>query len=303
MRLSNTNLSLYKSFLAVFESGSTQAASRVLHIGQTAVSRNIKSLESELNTKLFIAHPRGLKPTRVATDIYPHIKKAMFEISYAEDLLANDAELQATTLRIGCKSFVASYILLDFLCEFKEKYPQIKLEIVTRKRAELFGMAEIHDLDVVVDMAKTHRDDNMIVRKLADLPLTFFASRDFVKQNGLGTTLTMENLMDLPLVFIDSKTFISEELSKHLGVELKPAIEAGTSELLFALVNRGMGVGYDVKECLAHANVDNLVALGFERELPTTPLNVMVSKMGASMATRVFVEELVKFAEEKKKSL
>ena len=54
MYKSNTNFNLYKTFYDVVICGSISKAANMNYTSQPAISRSIKTLENELNTKLFI---------------------------------------------------------------------------------------------------------------------------------------------------------------------------------------------------------------------------------------------------------
>ena len=54
------DLDLYKIFYIVAEEGNITKASEKLHISQPAVTKQIKNLENQLNTPLFIRTKRGV---------------------------------------------------------------------------------------------------------------------------------------------------------------------------------------------------------------------------------------------------
>src|SRR6266702_6107657 len=62
----------FRSFLAVFETGSLSAAARALGLTQPTLGRQIAELEKNLGTALFIRSQRGLIPTDAARDMARH---------------------------------------------------------------------------------------------------------------------------------------------------------------------------------------------------------------------------------------
>ncbi|MEV7203083.1 LysR family transcriptional regulator [Streptomyces griseoluteus] len=71
------DLSLLRTFLAAYRSGSLTAAARQLDLSQPTVTAQMKSLEKQLGLQLFRRLPRGIAPTSVAdelaVEIAPHV--------------------------------------------------------------------------------------------------------------------------------------------------------------------------------------------------------------------------------------
>ena len=60
---SNITLRQFRYFIAVAESGSVAAASRMLAIAQSAVTKSMQELEDELGARLFERGSRGIQLT------------------------------------------------------------------------------------------------------------------------------------------------------------------------------------------------------------------------------------------------
>ena len=69
MANSDTDWSLYRSFLAVMREGSLSAAARALGTTQPSVGRHVAALEAALGVPLFTRSPEGLKPTPTALSL------------------------------------------------------------------------------------------------------------------------------------------------------------------------------------------------------------------------------------------
>lgn len=76
-----------KAFYTVSQVGSISKASQILHISQSALSRQIQNLESRLKTLLFKRHKKGVLLTEAGKILFKTAEKVMKEISMAESLI------------------------------------------------------------------------------------------------------------------------------------------------------------------------------------------------------------------------
>jgi len=78
------SLSQIQYFLAVAEEGHVGRAARGLRIAQPAVSRQIRRLEDELGTALFVRTPRGMTLSSPGELFLKHARAILGAISAAE---------------------------------------------------------------------------------------------------------------------------------------------------------------------------------------------------------------------------
>ena len=90
-----------ETFLRVADAGSFNKAAEELFITPPAVIKQITSLESSLDLKLFIRSPRGLQLTEAGKSIY---RDAQYIIQYCKDSVVrakNAAQEGDKAIRIG----------------------------------------------------------------------------------------------------------------------------------------------------------------------------------------------------------
>ena len=78
-----------KIFHAVAEAGSFTSATVILNISQSAISRQIQSLEEDLNVKLFERHARGLTLTENGEYVYKTAREVIGKLKEVERSLGD----------------------------------------------------------------------------------------------------------------------------------------------------------------------------------------------------------------------
>ena len=192
---------LYRSFLAVVDSGSLSGAARDLGLAQPTVARHIEALEAALGGgPLFTRSGAGLRPTRAAHVIAP-IARAM--ASSAEALVrtaAGDAEQERGVVRITASQIVGSEILPPLLRDFHEAHPGIAIELALTNTVEDLLR---RDADIAVRMSQPTQEA-LLARKIGSARLAFFAHRRYVERHGLPTSF--DDLLAHSVIGFDRST-------------------------------------------------------------------------------------------------
>jgi len=178
--------SLYRSFLAVFRTGSLSAAARALRTTQPTVGRHIAALEKSLGAKaLFTRSQSGLLPTEVARELLPHAEA----MASAADALVRAASARshevAGAIRISASDVVGAEVLPAILADFRRQHPRVELELgLTNQTVDLLR----RDADIAVRMVKPDQKA-LVARKAGVISLCFHATREYLDRNGTPKTL------------------------------------------------------------------------------------------------------------------
>ena len=89
---SHITLRQFRYFVAVAESGSVAAASRMLNIAQSAVTKSLQELEEELGQRLFERNSRGMLMTPQGHRFLASARKVIGAVAEATRLHSAGAE-------------------------------------------------------------------------------------------------------------------------------------------------------------------------------------------------------------------
>lgn len=129
MDISRLPLNALRAFEAAARLGSLTKAGMELHVGQTAISHQIKLLEKDLGVPLFERLPRGIALTEEAQALLPVLTDALRRVS--EKLHQMRAGGTAEMITIGVLGSFALGWLLPRLQDFAQLHPNIDVRIKT----------------------------------------------------------------------------------------------------------------------------------------------------------------------------
>jgi DNA-binding transcriptional LysR family regulator len=231
---------LWRSFLAVVETGSLSSAARRLGIAQPTVGRHVEALEAALGgAPLFTRSPGGLRPTRIATNLTPHARAMAAAADTLVRTASGDAEGASGVVRLTASEIVAAEVLPPILTSFREAQPRIDIELVASNRLEDLLR---RDVDIAVRMSRPTQDA-LFARKAGSLRIVFYAHRSYLQKHGEPRTL--EELRDHTLIGYD-RVLTVPAATEGLGIEVTPdlfALRTDSETTQLAYLRAGFGIG------------------------------------------------------------
>jgi DNA-binding transcriptional LysR family regulator len=168
-------------FLAVARTGTALGASRYLGVNQTTVSRRIEALEAALGVRLFDRDQGGARLTETGAALLPSAEAAERAASALAEQAAAHARGMAGVVRVTANEAMANLVLAPGLAEFRRRYPDIRVDLVTSDR---FLDLENGEADVAIRGSVQLPDSALMARKVASMPWALFCSRDYEQRHG-----------------------------------------------------------------------------------------------------------------------
>lgn len=287
------NYELYKVFYFVAKSLSFSDASKELFISQSAVSQSIKVLEKRLNQILFIRSTKRVKLTKEGELLFKHIEPAINLIQRGENQIIETHSLNGGQLRIGASDTICRYFLVPYLNDFHKKYPNIHIMVKNGTSLQCVELLESNQVDIIVSNSPNKKLNTMHnITLISEFSDVFVASPDVVSEEN--TSLSLEEILKHPILMLEKHSATSEFLHSiflqhHL--DLVPAIELSSNDLLIDLAKIGLGIAFVPDFCIK--NKENLVVINTKEVLPKRKLMVVYNEnIPFSTATEYFIEKL-----------
>lgn len=176
-KMQDQNWDDYHYFLNVARMGSLKGAGEVMKVNQSTVFRRINTLEEKLQVKLFTRHKQGYTLTEIGEGIFKDIEGIENVIhSVVRRMSGQDVSLSGR-IKVSTTASIAFAWLPKYLMEFKNQFPDIKLDVeITQKHANLAR----READVVIS-AGNSRSDTMVGRALAPIEFVLCASKEYME--------------------------------------------------------------------------------------------------------------------------
>lgn len=168
-------------FHAVAEAGSFTHAGDILHLSQSAISRQISSLEDSLSCRLFHRHARGLLLTEQGELLYRTVHEVYAKLTMAEAQLNDAQDRPQGPLKITTAVGLGSLWLTPRIREFIDLYPDIEVTLITSDEELDVSMREA---DCAIRLTRPTQPD-LIQRRLTRVNTHVFASSDYLQQHGM----------------------------------------------------------------------------------------------------------------------
>ena len=162
----NINLNLYKVFYDVCKYGSFSKTAEFTYTTQSAISKSIKKLEDDLETKLFYRNSNGIELTDKGRELFYYVEKSYGNLLTAERIMLETENLERGKLNIGLPSHIASFFFFDKIIDFHAKYPNIEMTLISAGTGQLLDLIDKHEIDIIIDTAPINTNNmDLFVKK------------------------------------------------------------------------------------------------------------------------------------------
>jgi len=174
-----------RTFLAVTECGSLNAAARLLGMTQPTISRRMEEFEYRLRTKLFERNPRGVILTEAGVMVRDLAQSmARYGGSIVREVAGHDNS-QAGRVRLVAPDGIAGFVLAPRLAKLQMTNPQVQLTIDC---GLWIGSMLEAEPDLYLEMTDAYSPD-LISIPIATMHYAAFASREYLDLYGTPKTI------------------------------------------------------------------------------------------------------------------
>ncbi|MDA2809985.1 LysR substrate-binding domain-containing protein [Nocardiopsis sp. RSe5-2] len=232
-------------FLAVAETRHFTRAAELCQVAQPSLSKQIRTLESELGTPLFSRARGNITLTPAGEALLPLAQRMVADMETARREVAELAGMRKGRVRLGATPSLCGGLVADALAGFHSRFPGIELGVEESGSRDLIRALGKGELDLALIILPLQSSDpafvttpilreNLVVVSAADAP---------PPTTGAGMRVTQ--LRDRPLVMFRRGYDLREATltaCRESGFEPRLAVEGGEMDAVLRFVEAGLGL-------------------------------------------------------------
>jgi DNA-binding transcriptional LysR family regulator len=252
-----------RTLVATAETLNFTKASEALNLTQSAVSHQIKALEEELGTPLFIRASRGVKLTDAGRLAYEHAKRIVAD---AEDMVlavAHREKALVGTVRVAAATQALVYLFAPLFEEFMDSHPSVELVFRTTTSTDqtVNGILD-GSIDVGFASLAVYSPGLAFSRVFEDELVLAVGRKHRLAKRG---TVKVNDIRDERWILFERGASIrraTDAFFKEAGMVPEKALESNDTYFIKLMIERGLGVallpGWAVKEEVERGELSRL---------------------------------------------
>lgn len=262
------NLSEIHAFAVAAETENFTKAARRLHLSQSAISQQIRSLETYLGIPLFQRSGRSVYLTDAGRTLLPMAQQVLRLTQQIEETMQSLQQEVFGHIVIGCTTTAGKYILPLIVAAFRQRYPNVQVTIENCSDGPVLDLLTNQQVHLGVSSTQiAHPDvecqpffvDQVVMVVPADHQLTH------------RSCVHPSDLLGIPFILREPKSstylMLQQALAEH-GVpidQLQVVMVVGNEEAIEAAVEYGLGAAFISRLAARHGLVSgNLVQVPIE---------------------------------------
>ncbi len=232
-----------KTFRAVAETLNFTKAAERLNLTQSAVSHQIKALETELGEPLFIRSKRGVTLSQAGKIALEHAEKILDEAENLREHITGNAKKATGSVRVAAATQALVYLFADSFEKFMREYEGIGLSFRTTVSTE----QTVEDIlngasDVGFASLPIYSPSLQVTELFEDELVLVTSNKHKFKERE---TITLEELKNERLILFERGTSIryaTDSFFKRVNISPALALESNDTYFIKLMVEHGVGV-------------------------------------------------------------
>ncbi len=265
----NFDLKYFETFLLVAECLSFTEAAKRLNTSKTAISNQIRKLETELEVDLLIRTTRQVQLTHEGHLLYKQCDSLRAAIFETRHLLKSFHTKPSGVLNISCNPYLMDNHILKSIQVYQLRFPEMK--VVVKSNDKMLDLKK-SSIDLMIGVSWEAPDD-VVRKRFTDTRYCLCASPQYLDKHSIPKTI--DALKELDFIHLGGRGLTPKliSLKKEETIPMPSSLVMHSAVFLKQAVLSGLGIAqlhdYMVKEELANGALIELMPQLF---LPKIPL-------------------------------
>lgn len=235
------NFSELESLVALHEYGSIRQVAIKCNLSPAAVHKQLRTLEAELETKIYEKLSGHLELTDPGRALLPFAREILLTQQCARAALAEWKQGRRGVVRVGAGPTFSTYLLPPLIKRFRRRFPGVDVFVETGDSDHLISHLRSGSLDLAFDVAANAWNDPSLERVAEwGAPLGFVASK-----GRLPVHCRLRTLQKEPFILFRKGALVETAIQHHFqALDFQPNVvmRSDSSEAIKSMIRAGLGV-------------------------------------------------------------
>lgn len=233
-----------QTFVQAAQLESFSKTAEMLGYSQSAITVQMRLLETELNTRLFDRMGKRVVLTPQGREFLKSANKILYEVNKASKSMNEDREL-TNPLHVGTIESLCTAKFPRILSEFHSLHPRVNLQITIDSPEKLVRMMEHNELDLIYILDTPRWDENWVkVMELAE-PVVFVASA--ASKFAGKDRLVLDDILQEPFFLTEKHANYRQALDQQLALRrqsISPVLEISDTAFIIRMLELNQGLSF-----------------------------------------------------------
>lgn len=232
-------------FLAVMEHGSVTRAAERVYLSPGAVSLQLHSLATELQTELFVRTGKRFAPTPAAERLSDLAKGVVRQVRRIEHEFSNNPAVDTRPFHLATGASTLIHRLPKPLRQLRQKFPNVPIQITVSATEEMVAGLMERRFDLAI-ISLPYDETNLTILPLFEEELLILRPSAKPVRSSAVKYIQPEELADAKFLLYPTRSnmrAIIDRFFRDINVVPQVAMEADDTEVIKKLVESGFGYG------------------------------------------------------------
>lgn len=233
-----------QTFVQAAQLESFSKTAEMLGYSQSAITVQMRLLETELNTRLFDRMGKKVVLTPQGREFLKSANKILYEVNKASKSMNDDREL-TNPLHVGTIESLCTAKFPRILSEFHSLHPRVNLQITIDSPEKLIRMMDHNELDLIYILDTPRWDENWVkVMELAE-PVVFVASA--ASKFAGKEKMVLDDILQEPFFLTEKHANYRQALDQQLALRrqfISPVLEISDTAFIIHMLELNQGLSF-----------------------------------------------------------
>ncbi|ASN05572.1 LysR family transcriptional regulator [Virgibacillus necropolis] len=232
-----------QTFILAAEHENFRMVAEKMYVTQPAVTFQIRQLEKDVGSKLFIKNGRNIALTELGRLFYMEAKEMVLQYESSMEKVNRFQQGYHKTIRVAISPLLADTILPSILREYTKRYPNVEMSIQVLESNQISTVIDNGQVDI--GLSCLPGTGSIKTTKFHEESVNLVCNHDGFDAES-GPIIDAQELLEQTIIFTDNHPAYWNQIKEQLKTKLKSYkfMKVNQSHITKRFVLEGIGVSF-----------------------------------------------------------